>query len=415
MRRKPIRLVHVTTIPYALFYMTGQVGFMKARGFEVHGLSSPGELLAKFSEKEGIGTYAVKMERRITPFRDLAALWKIWKWFLTLGPDIVHAHTPKGGLLGMLGAWLARVPVRIYHIRGLTFMTATGWRRRLLMWCEWVSCRLAHEVLCVSASVRQVALDEEICQPEKIAVLLGGSGNGVDAARRFNPENLAVTVRDEIRAKYGIPRDAKVLGFIGRIVRSKGITELADAWATLRQEFPEVHLFLVGPLEPQDPIPPHVYEALRRDDRVHLIGEEWNTPPLYAAMDLLVLPTYREGFPNVLLEAGAMQLPVVATRIPGCADAVEDEVTGLLVEPYDAPGLVRAISRYLHSPGLRRRHGQAARERILAKYRQETIWQAVYLEYLRLLQEKKVLSPPLDQVQTLPSPQEMTTSTGRLS
>jgi glycosyltransferase involved in cell wall biosynthesis len=403
MRNTSIKLLHITTIPYALIYMAGQVGFMKARGLEVHGLSSPGALLAKFGEKEGIQVHAVTMERRITPFLDLLALFRIWRAFLSIRPDIVHGHTPKGGLLGMLGAWLARVPVRVYHIRGLTFMTASGWRRQLLVWCERVSCRLAHQVLCVSSSVRQVALDEGLCRPEKVAVLLGGSGNGVDATERFDPDRLPIGTRRDVRAQYGIPEDALVLGFIGRIVHSKGITELAEAWSSLREEFPSLHLLLVGPLEPQDPIPPKVEESLRRDRRVHLIGEEWNTPPLYAAMDLFVLPTYREGFPNVLLEAGAMRLPVVATRIPGCADAVNDKATGILVAPYDASALVRAISRYLRDSELRRRHGLAARERVLSQYRQEAIWQALYLEYLRLLGEQKVMPPPLDPVPSLSS------------
>jgi glycosyltransferase involved in cell wall biosynthesis len=223
----------------------------------------------------------------------------------------------------------------------------------------------------------------------------------VDATERFDPDRLPIGTRRDVRAQYGIPEDALVLGFIGRIVHSKGITELAEAWSSLREEFPSLHLLLVGPLEPQDPIPPKVEESLRRDRRVHLIGEEWNTPPLYAAMDLFVLPTYREGFPNVLLEAGAMRLPVVATRIPGCADAVNDKATGILVDPYDASALVRAVSRYLRDSELRRRHGLAARERVLSQYRQEAIWQALYLEYLRLLGEQKVMPPPLDPVPSL--------------
>lgn len=387
---KSIRLVHIMTVPYAFTYIAGQVSYMKGRGFEVYGLSSPGELLSLFSEKEGIPIQAVEMTRRIAPIRDLVALLRIWRWLRHVRPDIVHAHTPKGGLLGMLGAWLARVPVRIYQLHGLRFVTATGVQRKVLIWSEKWSCRLAHQVLCVSASVRVQAVAAGLCHADKIKVLLQGSCNGVDTTNRFNPSKVAASARGDIRAKCRIPDDAAVLGFVGRIVWSKGIVELAEAWGDLRNEFPDLHLLMVGPIEPEDPIPMQVEERLRRDPRVHLIGEEWDTPPLYATMDLVVLPTYREGLPTVLLEAAAMSLPVVATRVSGCVDVVEDSLTGTLVPPYDPQRLAEAIRRYLKDPQLRRHHGSAARERVIREFSQQTIWLAVYHEYLRCLLQKEL-------------------------
>jgi glycosyltransferase involved in cell wall biosynthesis len=154
-----------------------------------------------------------------------------------------------------------------------------------------------------------------------------------------------------------------------------------------------LHLILVGPLEPQDPIPGDVEASLRKDPRVHLIGEEWDTPALYAAMDLFVLPTHREGLPIVLLEAAAMQVPVVATSVTGCVDVVQNGVTGLLVPPCDAAGLAGALRTYLHDGKLRHRHGAAARDRALREFRPEGIWQAVYEEYLKLLEKKRIPVP----------------------
>ena len=391
---KPIRLVHIMTVPYSLTFIKGQVGYMKAQGFDEYGLSSQGELLSQFSEKEDIPVHAVEMTKRITPIRDVVALVKIWRWLRRVRPDIVHAHTPKGGFLGMLSAWLARVPIRIYHIRGLRFVTTTGWTRQLLVQIEKWSCRFAQEVVCVSASVRTQAVDSGLCPAGKIKVLGGGSGNGVDSTNRFNLSKLEESSRAQARSKYGIPVDAIVLGFVGRIVWSKGIVELAEAWCGLRSEFPNLHLLMVGGAEAEDPIPTQVDEQLRKDPRVHLIGEEWNTPPLYAAMDVVVLPTYREGFPNVLLEAAAMSLPVVATSVPGCVDAVKDGVTGTLVPPYDSQKLAGAIRSYLKDPELQRRHGSAARERVVREFRQETIWDALHQEYIQCLLRKK-LEPPL--------------------
>lgn len=387
-----IKIVHVTTVPQSLFFLRGQVGYMKERGFHIHGLSSPGEFLTRFAEQERVPVYPVEMPRRITPLRDLVAIAGMWRVLRTIRPQIVHAHTPKGGVLGMVAAWLARTPVRMYHMRGLPFTTASGWKRVLLIWSERISCGLADQVFCVSTSIRQVALETGLCRPEKIAVLARGSGNGVDAAQRFNGTQVASSVREETRRRYGIPADALVVGFIGRIVRSKGIVELAGAWTRLREAFPQLHLLLVGPYEPQDPIPPEVDAGLRQDPRVHLIGEEWNTPPLYAAMDVLALPTYREGFPNVLLEAAGMMIPVVATRVPGCVDAVQDGVTGLLVPPLDPEELAAAIEVYLLDPELRRRHGAAAREWVLHEFRPQGIWQALHEAYVRCLQGKGLLS-----------------------
>ncbi|HYW09592.1 MAG TPA: glycosyltransferase, partial [Longimicrobium sp.] len=274
---RSLRLVHVTTVPESLGFFVGQVGFMKARGFEVHALSSPGPLLDAFGAREGVPTHAVEMPRSISPGHDLGAVRRLAATLRSIRPHIVHSHTPKGGLLGMMAAWMNRVPVRIYHIRGLPLMTATGRRRTLLRWTERVACSLAHQVLCVSHSVRDVAVAEGLCPPDKIRVLLGGSGNGVDAAGRFNPTRNAAA-RAELRAKHSIPADAEVLGFVGRVVRDKGIVELAAAWSVLRDEFPSMHLLLVGPLEPQDPVPPATLEALRADPRVHFVGPADSAP-----------------------------------------------------------------------------------------------------------------------------------------
>lgn len=393
METKPITLVHITTVPQSLMFVTGQVGYMKARGFEIVGLSSPGEMLTRFAEREGVPVHAVEMPRRVTPWRDVFALLKLVRLLRRIRPQIVHAHTPKGGLLGMLSAWIARIPVRIYHMHGLPFVTATGWTRWLLMRSEQVSCGLADQVLCVSSSARALAVEAGLCRADKVTVLLQGSINGVDALNRFNPANVPPSARNGTRLKYGIPADATVVGFIGRIVRSKGIVDLAKAWERLRADFPALHLLLVGPLEPQDPIPGDVEASLRKDSRVHLIGEEWDTPALYAAMEVLVLPTYREGLPGVLLEAAAMQVPVVATSVTGCVDVVEDGITGLLVPPHDPESLARAIRTYLEDPDLRLKHGLAARAWILRAFRPERVWQAIYEEYLNLLEKKRIPAP----------------------
>jgi glycosyltransferase involved in cell wall biosynthesis len=343
-----------------------------------------------FAAQTGAAVHAVEISRRITPLADLRSLWRLFRLLRRLRPDVVHGHTPKGGLLAMIAAWLCRVPARVYHLHGLPMATATGARRRLLRWCERVSCRLAHQVFCVSSSLRAVALAEGLGGPEKLAVLLNGTINGVDAEGAFNPARLPPNTREAVRGRYGIPTGAPVVGFVGRLARDKGVAELAGAWKGLRAEYPDLHLLVVGPPEPHDRPPAEVEQLLHGDGRVHWTDEVEIAymPRFYRAMDVLALPTYREGFGTVLLEAAAMELPVVATRIPGCVDAVRDGETGTLVPARDAGALAEAVRGYLNDGALRRRHGEAGRARALRDFRPQDMSEALYREYLRLLRDR---------------------------
>ncbi len=386
-----IRLVLIATSPLFLGFLRGYVRMLKERGFDVYIICSPGELLQRFTHTEQVTGYGVQMPRRITPWQDMLALVRLCLILRRIRPHIVHAHTPKGGLLGTIASTVCRVPVRIYHIRGLPHLSATGFKRAILQWTERVSCTLAHKVLCVSHSIRQVVIEERICPAHKIEVPASGSGQGVDAEERFNPARFTDEEKKALRERLGIPGDAIVVGYVGRLVRDKGITELAQAWNALREKHHNLHLLLVGDYEPQDPVPHEIKEQFQSDPRVHLTGWVSDASVYYPLMHLLVLPSYREGFPNTPLEASAMCLPVVATRIPGCVDAVVDGVTGTLVSPRDARALTEAIERYILQPDLRIQHGTAGRQRVLAEFRPEVIWQALYEQYHLLMKEKGIL------------------------
>jgi glycosyltransferase involved in cell wall biosynthesis len=382
----PRLLIHVTTVPMSLLFLGGQLQYMQERGFRPVIVTSPGPGLDRFEEHEpGFPVHAIPMTRQITPWRDLLSLVALYRLFRQLRPWIVHSHTPKAGLLSMVAATIARVPVRIYHLRGMPLDSASGPRKWVLWAAERVTCGLAQRVIAVSHSLRAATIRARLCAPDRVKILGHGSGNGVDAARRFNPERISPTARLESRAAHGIPLDAVVLGFIGRLVPDKGISELVEAWTALKDEFPHVHLLLVGPTEDHNPLPPPISARLEQDDRVHMAGLIWDTPPIYAAMDVVALPSHREGFPNVALEAAAMTLPVVATRVTGCVDAIRDDVTGTLVPLKDPAALADALRRYLRDPELAAHHGEAARRHVVDRFDQRTIWEALCEEYDRLL------------------------------
>jgi glycosyltransferase involved in cell wall biosynthesis len=382
----PLTVVHVTTAPMALLaFFAGQLQYMRERGFRVVAVTSPGEHLEKVVAREGIEVHTVEMPRRVTPLGDLVALVRLCKLLRRLRPQVVHSHTPKAGMLGMLAAWLTGVPVRVYSCHGLPHVTATGVRRRLLVASEALACRLSQVTVCVGASVRRTLLEGGIAPDDKLTVFGNGGANGIDAEGRFNPGRLPAGAAEAARAAHGVPADAPLVLFVGRLVRDKGVVELQGAWARVRERFPTAHLLVVGPPEEQDPVPAGVLAALRADERVHFAGFVDDMAAVYAAADVVALPTYREGLPYVPLEAAAMAKPVVCSDVPGCTDAVRDGATGTLVPVRDVAALAEAVGRYLADPGLRERHGRAARARVLADFRPEAIWRSTFDTYRRLL------------------------------
>lgn len=374
MSGKRLKLMYVTTLPVTqLLFLNGQNTYLAERGFELHCVSSPGPELDALSRRDTAHPYPVKISRRIQPISDLLSLLQLYRVFRRVRPDIAHLSTPKAALIGAVAAWLARVPVRIYFVRGVATEAAREPLRSLFRVLERLTARLCNAHLCVAPSLLRFMRSEGILNPEQGRVLASGMSNGIDV-NRFNP-----AVRDQSDSS------AAVVGFVGRLARDKGVEDLAAAWRILRDEFPGARLMLVGPWEDENPVRPEIRRQLERDSRVEVTGRVSDVPARLRKISVFAFPSHgTEGFPNAPMEAAACGVPVVATKVVGCVDAVRDGETGMLVPPADPEALAAALRCYLRDPDLRRRHGNAGRTRVIACYRQERIWDAVLAEYVRL-------------------------------
>lgn len=372
------RICLVASIPTTLLaFYRGLIRALRDAGWEVGVACSPADDLPKLAQLVGPQrVHAVPIARQITPLRDVRSVVALSRSLRQQRYEIVHAHTPKGGLIGMAAAALARVPGRIYTVHGLASETEQGLRRRLIEAAERCSCRLAHRVLAVSPSLRDLLAQRRICPHEKVAILGAGSACGIDLNRfRRTPELRAEAAR--LRSELGIPAEARVIGFVGRLVPDKGVHTLVTAFSALAKRFADVWLLVVGDLEPhRGQLDARTLQTLSTHPRIRRVPFTDQIERCYAAMDLLTLPTRREGFGLVLLEAGALGLPVVATRVTGCVDAVLDGETGLLVPPDNPHALRAAIERLIADAELAQRLGQAARARVERDFSEPHLVQA---------------------------------------
>ena len=387
-------LMVVTTSHVSLKLMRGQFRFLREAGFDVTIVAPPGEYLDRAALKEKARAIAIPMAQEISPARDFVALWRIYHAMRRLKPAVASVGTPKAGVLGGMAAWLARVPCRVYLHYGARAETLRGFRQRVLLVADRLACRTAHRVICVSESLRRRILDWRLTAPEKAIVLGAGSSNGVDA-ERFAPTPARLRAGRALREKLGIPVDAPVAGFIGRFTRDQGVAELFDAFVEVRQILPEARLLVLGDFEAGDPISQGEQHDLAPDPNIIRAGFVEDAAPYYHAMDVLVLPTQREGFPNAALEAHAAEKPVVALRATGTVDAVRDGVDGILVSPSDRGALGDAIAGLLEDAALRRKMGEAGRERAIQEFSPERIWMALLDEYTKLFRSRGLPFPEL--------------------
>ncbi len=362
------KLIRVTTVPLSLrMFCSGLLKELTEEGYEVVAISSPYTLgwshgeeteLAAFGEQEGIRTIVLPMERQISPVKDLKSLWRMWRVLRREKPDMVHSMTPKAGLITMIAAWLARVPVRIHTFTGLVFPTATGLKRRILMATDWLTCACATHIIPEGEGVKADLLNNGITH-KPIKVLGHGNVRGIDLDF-YSPPSDSESPQAPLKGGVlsGGERDSspfRGLGgqvftfvFVGRIVRDKGMNELVGAFKRLHEEFPETRLVLVGPFEDTlDPVSSETKAEIDSNPGIEAVGSQRDVRPFYAAANALVFPSYREGFPNVVLEAGAMGLPSIVTDINGSREIIIEGRNGTIVPPRDEEALYQAMRHWV--------------------------------------------------------------------
>ena len=378
------KIIRTATVPLSLdLFCRGLLRDLSSR-YEIIALSSPLPELENIRKREKVRTISVPMARKIAPFSDLKSLFELIRIFRKEHPDMVHSITPKAGLLSMMAARWTRVPVRIHTFTGLIFPYEKGWKRRLLMMTDRLTACCATHVIPEGIGIRDDLIRFRITR-KPLRVLGNGNVRGIDLNHYVRTENLSRKAAD-IRNYYRIPDDSFAFIFVGRLDRDKGIDELVQAFRMLEKEYPKVHLFLVGIEEPDGKsILDETREIITRDDHIHLSdGWQADVRPWYAAADALVHPSRREGFPNVVIEAGAMGLSSIVTDINGSREIVKDGQNGKIVPAQDPEALYAAMKEFLEQPEMVREMAAAARD-LAGRYEQNYVRQCLDIFYREVL------------------------------
>ncbi len=351
-------------------------------GYDVVAVSSDGPELERVREAGG-KTVVVKMERHISPLKDLRSLWRMVRVFRKEKPTMVHSMTPKAGLLCMVAAWLCRVPVRVHTFTGLVFPTSTGLKRRILMATDRLTCACATHIIPEGEGVKRDLLSNGITK-KPIHVLGYGNVMGIDL-NRFDPENSEIAEAAKPLRKPGV----FTFIFIGRIVRDKGVDELVEAFSRLYKERQDIRLLLVGPAEDDlDPVSARTKEIIRRCKGIEAVGSQKDVRPWLAASDCFVFPSYREGFPNVVIEAGAMGLPSIVTDINGSREIIIEGKNGTIIPSKNADALYTAMQRMITDTAWRNDLAANARSLIAFRFEQSYVRQCLKDFYKEILKEK---------------------------
>lgn len=385
------KIFRLTTVPTSLkLLLKGQLHFMSKHGFEVVGISSKGQALREVKEDEEVRTVELEMTRVISPMKDLKALFKFYNLCKKEKPLIVHSHTPKAGIVGMLGAKLAGVPIRLHTVAGLPLMETTGIKRKVLQIVEKLTYYCATAVYPNSTGLYDFILQNNFTSKKKLKIIANGSSNGINTSF-FSPEQVSDNQKIKLKQKLGIQPNDFVFIFIGRLVHDKGVDELVESFIQLNNA--KTKLLLVGRQEKElDPLKRQTLEHMNNNKNIIEMGFQKDIRPYFAISDCLVFPSYREGFPNVVMQAGAMGIPSIVSNINGCNEIIIEKENGLFIPAKNTEKLQAAMENVLKNKELLDKLRQNSRRMIVERYQQKVFWNVLlkeYQEHLASLQKNK--------------------------
>ncbi len=376
-----MKILHVVNISFVLpYYIGDQFGYMQKKGLKIYVACTPTEHFYEYAEEKDFTAIPINILREINPIADLKAIIILKNKIISENIDIVIGHTPKGAMIGMIAAFLARVNHRIYFRHGLMYETSRGIKKITFRTIEKLTAKLATKVICVSKSVMDKSNKEFLNRSEKNFLINKGTCNGIDL-NKFSIQNVNLDQIILLRKKYNISENDIVIGYVGRLVKDKGINELLSAWKLLKLQYSNIKLLMVGPFEERDSITVENMKYIALESSIIHTGLITNVLPYYSLMDIFILPSYREGFPTVVLEASAMEIPIITTMSTGCVDSIVENETGIFTE-ITPLGILEKIMYYLNNPTIAKSHGKSGREYVINNFRQEIIWNELYEKFL---------------------------------
>lgn len=382
------KLFRVATVPISLnILLKGQLRFL-SQYFTIVGISSPGQELDIVHEREGVKTIAINIERSISPIKDIVSLLRLYRHFKKEKPDIVHSITPKAGLLSMIAAKYAGVPIRMHTFTGLIFPSRNGIMQSVLIKMDQLLCWSATNIYPEGNGVMQDLIQYNITK-KPLRVLANGNVNGIDI-NHFSAVEVSECKKEKLRKELGLEDLDFVYIFVGRLIKDKGINELIAAFDNISKTNKNVKLLLVGPFEEElDPLSDVTMRKIQSNPHIIHVGWQSDVRPYFAVADALVFPSYREGFPNVVMQAGAMGLPSIVSNINGCNEIIKNNENGIIIPPKDINALENAMLGWVQDQEFYTKLKKSAREMIVSRYEQSVVWEAILEEYNHLLSHKK--------------------------
>jgi glycosyltransferase involved in cell wall biosynthesis len=377
-------ILHVVNTYFVIPYFLGdQLKYFNKKGYKEHIICSPSKEIEAYSKKEEFQYQEIPIVRRFSIRDDLKAIRGIRKYIKEKNIDIVVGHTPKGALLAMIASWLEKAPKRIYFRHGLVFETSTGAKGKILKYTDIFTAKLSTQIVNVSPSVSQKAIELKLNKPEKQVILSKGTCNGISTSK-FNAKNISRSKCLQIKHSLKIPNDSFIIGYTGRLVKDKGIVDLFLAFRYLKKKYKNIILLLVGFYEKRDALPQEIIEEIQKDTQIIVTGyvnyEEIEY--YYSIMDVFILPSYREGFPTSILEASAMELPIITTRATGCIDSIIENITGLFID-HNPLEIAEAIEYFIQNKDKKIMFGKEGRKFIENNFDSEIIWKDLEKIYSR--------------------------------